>query len=158
SKPEPTTEPENEEATPEQLIRLEQLDNLKKQINELEYILYTKSNLSYDPITKQSSKIEELEKDIKKLETTKIEQKIIQTLEKQNKKLDDIEKKIHDSLTLETNSLESNLPQAYCVKCKTKRKIKNPEKIIMKNARDAIKGFCSVCDCKVFRIGKLKKY
>ncbi|MDH3764885.1 MAG: DUF5679 domain-containing protein, partial [Nitrosopumilus sp.] len=151
-KPEPTTEPEDEEATPEQL------DDLRKQINELEHILSTKSNLSPDPITKQSSKIEKLEKDIKKLETTNIEQKIIQTLQKQNKKLDGIEKKIHDSLTLETNSLESNLPQAYCVKCKTKRKIKNPEETILKNGRDAIKGFCSVCDCKVFRIGKLKKY
>ena len=86
-----------------------------------------------------------------------MEQKIIQTLQKQNKKLDNIEQKIHDSLTLENNSLKSTLPTAYCFKCKTKRKIKNIEEIVMKNGRDAIRGFCSICDCKVFRIGKLKK-
>ena len=55
----------------------------------------------------------------------------------------------------EKNSLESNLLMAYCFKCKTKRQIKNPKETIMKNGRDAIKGTCSLCDCKVFRIGKI---
>ncbi|MFB5626565.1 MAG: DUF5679 domain-containing protein [Nitrosopumilus sp.] len=35
--------------------------------------------------------------------------------------------------------------------------IKNPEETLMKNGRPAIKGICSVCNCKVFRIGKMKK-
>ncbi|WP_221624836.1 DUF5679 domain-containing protein [Candidatus Nitrosopumilus sp. SW] len=54
-------------------------------------------------------------------------------------------------------SSESYSPEAYCVKCKTKRKIKNPEETIMKNGRPAIRGICSTCNCKVFRIGKMKK-
>ena len=152
SKPEPATEPEDEEATPEQL------DDLQRQINELDMILSTKLNSSLDVVVaKQSSKIEKLEKEIKKLESIGVEHKIIQTLQKQNEKLDHIKKKIYDLSALEKNSTESNLPQAYCVKCKTKREIKNPEEVIMKNGRDAIKGTCPVCQCKVFRIGILKK-
>ncbi|AFS81921.1 hypothetical protein NSED_00545 [Candidatus Nitrosopumilus sediminis] len=27
----------------------------------------------------------------------------------------------------------------------------------MKNGKPAIRGFCSICQCKVFRIGKMKK-
>ncbi|WP_428327276.1 DUF5679 domain-containing protein [Nitrosopumilus sp.] len=47
--------------------------------------------------------------------------------------------------------------EAYCVKCKTKRKINDPEETIMKNGRLAVRGTCSTCSCKVFRIGKMKK-
>ncbi|MFB5624189.1 DUF5679 domain-containing protein [Candidatus Nitrosopumilus sediminis] len=47
--------------------------------------------------------------------------------------------------------------EAYCVKCKTKRLIKDPEETTMKNGKPAIRGFCSICQCKVFRIGKMKK-
>ncbi|MCL4436644.1 MAG: DUF5679 domain-containing protein [Thaumarchaeota archaeon] len=43
--------------------------------------------------------------------------------------------------------------QAYCVKCRTKRDIKNPQKITMKNGRPAMKGTCPVCGTKVFKIG-----
>ncbi|MCL4435123.1 MAG: DUF5679 domain-containing protein [Thaumarchaeota archaeon] len=43
--------------------------------------------------------------------------------------------------------------QAYCVKCRTKRDIKNPQKITMKNGRPATKGTCPVCGTKVFKIG-----
>ncbi|HSG83376.1 MAG: DUF5679 domain-containing protein [Nitrosopumilus sp.] len=57
----------------------------------------------------------------------------------------------------ESKSSESLSEEAYCVKCKTKRIIKNPEETLMKNGRPAIKGICSVCNCKVFRIGKMKK-
>jgi len=42
---------------------------------------------------------------------------------------------------------------AYCVKCKAKREIKNPEKITLKNGRVATKGICPVCGTKMFRIG-----
>jgi len=43
--------------------------------------------------------------------------------------------------------------EAYCVKCRAKREIRNPTKITMKNGRPAIQGTCSVCGTKVFRIG-----
>jgi hypothetical protein len=44
--------------------------------------------------------------------------------------------------------------QAYCVKCKTKREMKNPKVITMKNGRPATQDVCSTCGTKIFRIGK----
>jgi hypothetical protein len=44
--------------------------------------------------------------------------------------------------------------EAYCVKCRAKREIENPETITMKNGRPATQGSCPVCKTKVFRIGK----
>jgi hypothetical protein len=44
--------------------------------------------------------------------------------------------------------------QAYCVKCRTKRDIKNPRAITFKNGRPATQGICPVCGTKIFRIGK----
>ncbi|MDD5591030.1 MAG: DUF5679 domain-containing protein [Dehalococcoidales bacterium] len=44
--------------------------------------------------------------------------------------------------------------QAYCVKCRAKREIKNPRQITMRNGRPATQGTCPVCGTKVFRIGK----
>jgi hypothetical protein len=44
--------------------------------------------------------------------------------------------------------------QAYCFKCRAKRDIKNPEHVVLKNGRPAVRGVCSVCGTKVFRIGK----
>jgi hypothetical protein len=43
--------------------------------------------------------------------------------------------------------------EAYCVKCKTKREMKDPEKITMKNGRPATQGVCPVCSTKLFKIG-----
>ena len=43
---------------------------------------------------------------------------------------------------------------AYCVKCRTKRSMKNPKDIKMKNGRPATSGVCPVCGTKIFRIGK----
>lgn len=43
--------------------------------------------------------------------------------------------------------------QAYCVKCKEKRDVKNPRSIVMKNGRPAVKGECATCGTKMFRIG-----
>jgi Zn finger protein HypA/HybF involved in hydrogenase expression len=43
--------------------------------------------------------------------------------------------------------------QAYCVKCKSKRDMKNEKQVTMKNGRRAISGTCSVCGTKMFRIG-----
>ena len=44
--------------------------------------------------------------------------------------------------------------QAYCVKCHTKREIKNPKAVTLKNKRPATQGTCPSCGTKVFRIGK----
>jgi len=44
--------------------------------------------------------------------------------------------------------------QAYCVKCRAKREMRNPKSITMKNGRAATQGVCPVCGTKVFRIGK----
>jgi len=43
--------------------------------------------------------------------------------------------------------------EAYCVKCKAKREMKNPEKTIMKNKKPATKGTCPTCGTKMFKIG-----
>ena len=153
--PEPIVEPE--EATPEQLT---QVNDLQRQIDDLENVL-SRQNLSdsqpEEATSEQFSKVEELEKEIEKLEAVDIEHEIIQTLRKQNKKLDDIENKLNYSDTSKIKTSEIIPQEAYCVRCKTKRIIKNPEETTMKNGRSAIKGFCSVCECKVFRIGKIKK-
>jgi RNase P subunit RPR2 len=44
--------------------------------------------------------------------------------------------------------------QAYCMKCKTKREMKDPRQVIMKNGRPATQGTCPVCGTKLFLIGK----
>ena len=157
--PESITEPEVEEATPEQLS---QVNDLQQQIDDLENVLSNQKFSEPEPeveeaTPEQLSKVKELEKEIEKLEAVDIEHEIIQTLRKQNKKLDDIENKLHNSDNVQIKTPESSSQEAYCVKCKTKRIIKNPEETIMKNGRPAIRGICSVCGCKVFRITKMKK-
>ena len=153
NKPVPKIQSEHEEEIP--LEQHSEFDDLQDQINELEDELISKLHPSSDePTQEQISKVNELEKEIEKLEAADIEHEIIQTLQKQNKKLDDIEKKL--KLSTEKTPKPSS-PEAYCVKCRAKRKIKNPEETIMKNGRPAIKGTCSTCNCKVFRIGKMKK-
>jgi len=44
--------------------------------------------------------------------------------------------------------------QAYCMKCRTKREMKDPKTIKMKNGKQATQGVCPVCGTKMFRIGK----
>ena len=44
--------------------------------------------------------------------------------------------------------------QAYCVKCRAKREMKDPKSITMKNGRPATQGTCPTCGTKMFRIGK----
>ena len=44
--------------------------------------------------------------------------------------------------------------QAYCMKCRKKVEIKNPQQITMKNKKPATRGVCPTCGTKVFRIGK----
>lgn len=46
------------------------------------------------------------------------------------------------------------MPEAYCVKCKEKREIKDARPITMKNGRPATEGTCPECGTRLFRIGK----
>ena len=72
---------------------------------------------------------------------------ITKPLKKRNKKIDGLTK---------ITTLKSNSSKVYCAKCKTKRKIKKSKKT-MKNGKITVKVICSVCGCKIFRVGKIKK-
>ena len=43
---------------------------------------------------------------------------------------------------------------AYCMKCRTKREMKDARAINMKNGKPATQGICPKCGTKMFRIGK----
>lgn len=42
--------------------------------------------------------------------------------------------------------------EAYCVKCKTKREMKDAKEVKMKNGRKAMKGRCPTCGTGLYRI------
>ena len=42
--------------------------------------------------------------------------------------------------------------EAYCVKCKTKREMKDAKQVKMKNGRNAMKGKCPTCGTGLYRI------
>ena len=44
--------------------------------------------------------------------------------------------------------------EAYCLKCRTKREMRNPQQVTMKNGKPATSGSCPVCNTKMYRIGK----
>lgn len=44
--------------------------------------------------------------------------------------------------------------QAYCMKCRAKREMRDPRQVVMRNGRPATQGTCPVCGTKMFRIGK----
>jgi hypothetical protein len=46
--------------------------------------------------------------------------------------------------------------EAYCVKCRTKKEMKNPKAVTMKNKKPASTGTCPTCGTRMFRIGKSK--
>ncbi len=50
--------------------------------------------------------------------------------------------------------MSENGIEAYCVKCKTKRVMKDPEPIYLENGRAATRGTCPVCGTTLFRMGK----
>lgn len=45
---------------------------------------------------------------------------------------------------------------AFCMKCKGKKVVKDPEQITHSNGKAAVTGKCSTCGTKVFRMGKLE--
>ena len=84
--------------------------------------------------------------------------------DKQSSELNDLEKQIGelkkaveklDDSKPTTSSTKSTNVQAYCVKCKAKRDVKEPIQTKLKNGRPAIKGTCSKCGTKMSRLGKL---
>lgn len=44
--------------------------------------------------------------------------------------------------------------EAYCLKCREKREMKDPNPITMKNGKPATEGSCPVCGTRMFKIGK----
>jgi DNA-directed RNA polymerase subunit RPC12/RpoP len=42
----------------------------------------------------------------------------------------------------------------YCLKCKKKVDIKDPQHITMKNGKPATTGTCPTCGTKIYKIGK----
>jgi hypothetical protein len=44
------------------------------------------------------------------------------------------------------------MEDAYCMRCKGKRLMREGVEVEMKNGRKAMKGVCAVCGTKVFRI------
>jgi len=63
-----------------------------------------------------------------------------------------------NSLTGNTPMTEEIVvPTGHCMKCKEKREMKDTEEVEMKNGRKAMKGLCSVCGTKMFKILGNKK-
>lgn len=44
--------------------------------------------------------------------------------------------------------------EAYCVKCRVKREMKNPKVITYKNGQSGTQGVCPVCGIKMFHVGR----
>ena len=44
--------------------------------------------------------------------------------------------------------------EAYCMKCRAKKEMVDPQPVTMKNGKPASKGSCPVCGTAMFRIGK----
>jgi pimeloyl-ACP methyl ester carboxylesterase len=55
--------------------------------------------------------------------------------------------------TSASESVQIPVVEAYCVRCKTKTTMQNPQAVTMKNGRPALKGACSVCGAGQYRIG-----
>ena len=44
------------------------------------------------------------------------------------------------------------MAEAYCVKCKAKKEMKDAKEVTMKNGRKAMKGVCPSCGTGMYRI------
>ncbi len=44
------------------------------------------------------------------------------------------------------------MEQAYCVKCKAKKTMKDAQRVTMKNGRNAMKGKCPDCGTGMYKI------
>lgn len=46
------------------------------------------------------------------------------------------------------------MAEAYCVKCRAKKEMKDAEPVTMKNGKPATKGTCPDCGTGMYKIGK----
>ncbi len=44
--------------------------------------------------------------------------------------------------------------EAYCVKCRLKRQMKDAHRVILKNGKPADEGICPSCGTRLYRIGR----
>jgi hypothetical protein len=44
--------------------------------------------------------------------------------------------------------------EAYCMKCRAKKEMKNAKAVTMKNGKAAHQGICKTCGTKMYQIGK----
>ena len=51
-----------------------------------------------------------------------------------------------------TEATAGTTEEAYCVKCKAKRPMVNPQRVTMKNGRPALQSKCPVCGTTLNRI------
>jgi len=47
--------------------------------------------------------------------------------------------------------------EAYCFKCRTKREIKDPQQVTLRNGKPATKGMCPVCGTLFIGLGRDRK-
>ena len=48
--------------------------------------------------------------------------------------------------------------KAYCVKCKAKREVQDPQAVFTKSGTPAVKGVCPVCGTKLYRMGRTEAH
>lgn len=51
-------------------------------------------------------------------------------------------------------AIKEGIMEAYCMKCRAKKEMKDTEKVTMKNGRQATKGKCPDCGTALFKIMK----
>jgi hypothetical protein len=54
-------------------------------------------------------------------------------------------------------SPENIIVEAYCAKCKMKRKILDAVEVASKDGRQAVRGTCEVCGSNLHRFGRIKQ-
>ena len=158
----------------------EKISELTNQVKELETIAVASKTEpettdkiieKFEQTSKQQiEQLEKLEEQIGEIADVDVESILIEKLRRQMDKLNAIEKRIIDAQepTPEQIALVKELERkiaeleekqkvsdviAYCVKCKQKQNMSNPESTTMKNGRGAIKGTCHVCGTNMFKIG-----
>jgi pimeloyl-ACP methyl ester carboxylesterase len=62
-----------------------------------------------------------------------------------------------DEDNADTSAPENITVEAYCAKCKMKRKMLSPIEVISKDGRSAIRGTCDVCGSNLHRFGRLEQ-
>ncbi len=61
---------------------------------------------------------------------------------------------VEEKFIVHNQNREVGLMQAYCMKCRAKREMRDAKAITMKNGKPATQGVCPACGTKMFRIGK----